>query len=214
MPRRDADDLPVEVEAIRGFAEQPDEAPRDVAESDQDQRQLGLVHATAGATGATGARYGDANRSLQPIETGAVVLGRLAEAETQVAVHAEVIAGHNQHALLLAQARHQRRRVDRVVVAHVDDGARFGPDPVEAARVVQPRPRSAAGCGAGCRACARTIAPGAPASARRARGDRSARRARSSRSRGTTTATRSATADRQSSRCAGRAGRRLSTIRS
>src|SRR5262245_11264903 len=49
---------------------------------------------------------------LQPIEAGAVVLGRLAEAKPQVAVHAEVIARHDEHALLLTQSIHERRRID------------------------------------------------------------------------------------------------------
>ena len=77
--------------------------------------------------------------SLQPIEAGAVVLRRLAEAEAQVAVHAEMIAGHDQHALLLAQPVDQRRRIDRVVVADVDDRAGFRLDPAEAAGVGEPR---------------------------------------------------------------------------
>ncbi len=51
MARRDADDLPGEVETIGGLAEQLDEAPRDVAEPDQDQRELGLVHRDAGDDG-------------------------------------------------------------------------------------------------------------------------------------------------------------------
>ena len=62
MPRRDADDLPGEVEAIRGFAEEPDEAPRDVAEPDQDERQLGLVHASEAAA-CDRAAGSDASRS-------------------------------------------------------------------------------------------------------------------------------------------------------
>ena len=80
----------------------------------------------------------DDEQIAQTIEAGAVVLRRLTETKTEVTVHAEVIAGDDQHALLLAQTGHERGRVDRMVVAHVDNGARFGRDPVEAACLAQP----------------------------------------------------------------------------
>src|SRR5690349_22499600 len=70
---------------------------------------------------------------LQAIESRAVVFGRFTEAEAQVSIHAEVIAGYDQHALLFAQARDERCRIDRVIVTNVHDRAGFGFDPMEAA---------------------------------------------------------------------------------
>ena len=84
-------------------------------------------------------RYQCGQQIAQSVESGAVVFGRLAEAETQIAVHAEMIAGHDQHALLLAQAGREFGGIDLVVVAHVDNRAGFGPDPVETAGIMQPR---------------------------------------------------------------------------
>jgi hypothetical protein len=51
------------------------------------------------------------------------MIGPVAEAEAQVVVHAEVIARHEEDALLDPQPRDERRRVDRVMVARVYDRA-------------------------------------------------------------------------------------------
>ena len=61
---------------------------------------------------------------LKTVEESALALARwLAEPDPQVPVHAEMIAGHDQQALLHAQASHQLGRVDRVIVADVHDRA-------------------------------------------------------------------------------------------
>ena len=73
MPRGDADDLPREVEAIGDFAEQRHEPPRDVAEADQDQRELGLGHVRQVACARCSAS--DVEQIVQPVEACAEVVG-------------------------------------------------------------------------------------------------------------------------------------------
>src|SRR5207245_10809142 len=61
---------------------------------------------------------------VDALEAGAKILRLVAEADAQEAVHAEVVAGDDEDALLLAQPRHQLRGVDAPRVTKVRDGAR------------------------------------------------------------------------------------------
>src|SRR5207253_268816 len=67
-------------------------------------------------------RMHDAGQQLADAREGAAQMRRLvAEADPQVAVHPEMIAGHQQDAFVRPQARHQISRVDRVVVTRIHD---------------------------------------------------------------------------------------------
>ena len=138
-----------------------------------------------------------------------------AEADAEVAVHLEVIPGHDEHALFVAQPLDERRRVDWVARSertrwrrppggsgHERRRAAFDPaadDRVVAAMMPRVRARM--------RSRARARAPCA-------RADRSARRGQWSCSRESPTARRRATAARPPSRCAVPAARRPLTGRS
>src|SRR5262252_2178828 len=58
---------------------------------------------------------------MQTFEAPLQVVGFVAESDAQVAVHAEMITGHDEDALLFAKPRHQLRRIDWMAVADVDD---------------------------------------------------------------------------------------------
>jgi hypothetical protein len=66
-------------------------------------------------------RFERAQKRVQSFEALAQVVRALAEAETQIAVHTEMIARDDEHALLFAQPRRELRRIDAVVVTDVDD---------------------------------------------------------------------------------------------
>ena len=112
-PRRDADDARVEIEVAREcpllLVEQVDEAAGDVAEADENRSKV-IVRSRGGC--AASPRAASREQIAQAAETGAQVGGLVAESDAQIAVHAEVIAGHDEHALLVAQPVHELGRID------------------------------------------------------------------------------------------------------
>jgi hypothetical protein len=110
----DPGDAPVEVEAPAALVEQPREPAADVAEADE--REVDPHHPPAGAGSAS--RNSPSSSSADPRYSG---IG--SEADAQVPVHLEVVAGHDEHAALLAQPLHQRGGIDRVRVPQQHDGA-------------------------------------------------------------------------------------------
>ena len=101
-------------ERVALFVEQRREPPRHVAEADQHRSRV-IEHRRSAIR--------IRNRVAEALETRAQMLGLVAEAEAEVVVHAEVIAGHDQHAFLDTQPRDELGGVDRVMVAGVDDRA-------------------------------------------------------------------------------------------
>src|SRR5216110_2108075 len=63
---------------------------------------------------------------MQPLETLLEIVDFIAESDSQVSVHTEVIAGHDEDALLLTEPRHELCRIDRMAVADVHDRAGVG----------------------------------------------------------------------------------------
>src|SRR5688572_8773215 len=74
------------------------------------------------------------------LERALEVLRMGAEADSQVAVHREVVSRHHEHALLDAQAFHEDGRVDGMLVLHEGDGARVRRDMREEFSLLEPRP--------------------------------------------------------------------------
>src|SRR5262245_44032902 len=66
------------------------------------------------------------------------VLGIRAEADAQIPIGAEVLAGHDQHAAFVAQPRRELRRTERMRVADQDDGPGLGRDVAEALLLLDP----------------------------------------------------------------------------
>ena len=124
VARDDRYDPRVNVEIARQltppFVEQIDEPARDVAEPDEDELVLSRAR-----------RNGPGQQIANALEPCCQVVDTVAESDPQVAVHPEVIAGDDQHALLRAEPVDELGGVDRVPVTHVHDRARVGRSVVE-----------------------------------------------------------------------------------
>jgi hypothetical protein len=70
-------------------------------------------------------------------QVGAQLLGRAAEADPQEPVHAELVARDHQQALLVAQALHQARRVDRPRIPGKREGSGARGDETESSAVAR-----------------------------------------------------------------------------
>src|SRR5687768_6910986 len=77
---------------------------------------------------------------VDAVKPAAQIIWPFAVPEPQIPVHPEMIAGDDEHAFFIAKTSNELRRVDWIVVADVDDGARLRPNPRETGCVV-PQPR-------------------------------------------------------------------------